>query len=229
SHPLPALWGLARSGLLTAIAPEFAPMDRALLRHSFTAVQEIAAVLPLRLAALLHDLGKPATRQCVKGKIHFHGHEEIGAEMARGLLLRLRFAGETVTRVTRLVRLHMFQLSSPPSTAALSRLLQKAGGPEGLRDLLELRRADILATGRLTWSTAAKWRELMARVEDFLAGRPAFSLRDLAIDGHDVMRILGIGPGPAVGAALRALLEKVLENPTLNNREDLERLLREGR
>ncbi|MGQ9778403.1 MAG: CCA tRNA nucleotidyltransferase [Bacillota bacterium] len=227
-RPLAALWGLARSGLLVVIAPEFAPMDRALLRHSFTAVQEIAAVLHLRLAALLHDLGKPATRKLIEGKVHFYGHDEIGAELARDLLTRLRFAGETVELVTRLVRLHMFQLSIPPSGPALRRLLQKAGGPERLRDLLELRRADILATGRISWPTAVQWQKLIAQVEEFLATRPAFSLRDLALDGHDVMRILGIGPGPAVGAALRALLEKVLENPELNNREDLERLLREG-
>ena len=226
-RPLPALWGLARSGLLTVIAPEFEPMDRALLRHSFTATQEIAAVLHLRLAALLHDLGKPATRRVVGGKLHFYGHEELGAEMARGLLSRLRFAGETVARVTLLIRLHMFQLPFPPSEAALRRLLQKAGGPENLRDLLELRRADILATGRFSWPDALRWREVTARVEDFLATRPAFSLRDLAVDGHDVMRLLGIGPGPAVGAVLRELLAAVIENPALNNRADLERLIRE--
>lgn len=227
--PDAALRGLADSGLLATIAPEFTAADRDLLRHSFAAAQEISPSLHLRLAALLHDLGKPAARVLVEGEVHFYGHDEIGAEMARSVLTRLRFARDLVETVVHLIRLHMFQLPLPPSEAALRRLLKKAGGPERLRDLLELRRADILATGRISWPTAVRWQELVARIEEFLAARPVFSLRDLALDGYDVMRILGIGPGPAVGAALHALLERVLEDPALNNREDLERILREGR
>ena len=146
--------------------------------------------------------------------------------MAAAILARLRYPGDLAEVVTILIRLHMFQLPVHPSDAALRRLLNKAGSPDRLRDLVELRRADIVATGRTCWQSAAIWQELKERTEEILAAGGAFSLRDLAIGGEDVMRLTGLSPGPEVGRILAALLEKVLEDPMLNERGKLEALVR---
>ena len=228
SAPGPALAGLAATGLLARIVPELPaePADR-VLRHSLAAAEAIRPELHLRLAALLHDIGKPATRTVVRGEIHFYGHDEVGAEMAGAVLARLRCPTRLAEIVRVLVRLHMFQLPAQAGDAALRRLLHKAGSPRRLRDLVELRRADIIATGGAYWRAAGSWRELRRRVEEVLAAGNGFSLRDLAVDGRDVMRALGIGPGPEVGRILRGLLERVLDDPSLNDEERLLSLARE--
>lgn len=229
------LRGLVSSGLMAEIIPELLAGAGAqgsfhrhdVLRHSLIAAETIRPELRLRLAALLHDVGKPAARVVIRGEVHFYGHDEIGAEMAREILGRLRYPGDLTETVARLVRLHMFQLTVHPSDASLRHLLNKAGGPECLRDLVELRRADVVATGRTCWQAAEVWRELRDRVEEVLAAGAAFSLRDLAIDGADVMRLLGLAPGPEVGRVLNQLLDRVLEDPALNEREALLRVVKD--
>ena len=232
--PLAGLDGLISSGLMRAIIPELVEAGAVeqgtfhrhdVLRHSLLATEAIQPALHLRLAALLHDIGKPAAKSVVAGEVHFYGHDEAGADMSTAILARLRYPGELIEAVTVLVRLHMFQLPVHPSGAALRRLLNKAGSPDRLRDLVELRRADIVATGRTCWQSTAIWQELKERVEEILAAGAAFSLRDLAIDGEDVMRLRGLGPGPEVGRILAALLERVLEDPALNERGKLETLV----
>ena len=230
AKPVPGLQGMADAGLLAEIVPELLAGQgltqgsyhrHDVMRHAFLAVEAIRPVLVPRLAALLHDVAKPSTRREDGQDVHFYGHDAAGAAMAEGILSRLRYPNDLTERITGLIRLHMFQLPIHPTGAALRRLLRKAGGPEPLRDLVELRRADIVATGRSYGQAAQVWRELKARVEEVIAAGAAFSLGDLAIGGDEVMRLLGVGPGPEVGRILNRLLEMVLEEPALNTREKL--------
>ncbi|MGE5527997.1 MAG: CCA tRNA nucleotidyltransferase [Patescibacteria group bacterium] len=243
----PALRGLIISGLMDAIIPELSvfgkkesarsgspsrsrkkenPADTKLWRHAILAVETIRPELRLRWAALLHDIGKPASRTEAGGEVHYYGHDELGAALARSVLESLRCPGGLVDDVAALVGLHMFQLPIQAGDAAVRRLLHRAGGPGRLLDLIELRRADIVATGSGYWRAAAYWRALKQRVEAVVAEGAAFSLKDLAVDGDDVMRTLGIGPGPEVGRILDRLLGMVLEQPELNERGRLEELMR---
>ncbi|MGE5598830.1 MAG: CCA tRNA nucleotidyltransferase [Bacteroidota bacterium] len=233
-----ALRGLASTGLLAVFLPEAAACAAVaqgwfhrhdVLEHSIRAVETIRPELRLRLAAFLHDIGKPPTRTADgRGGVHFHGHDVRGGEMAEAALTRMHFPGDFAASVARLIRLHMFQLPPHPTEAALRRLLQKAGGPGGLRELLELRRADIVATGRLNPLGARYWSQLRNCAEEVIAAGGAFSLRHLAVDGWDVMQVLGLPPGPEVGRILKRLLEKVIEDPALNERARLEEILRRG-
>lgn len=237
-HAGTALRGLAASGLLAVFLPELAACANVVqgwlhrhdvLEHSIRTAETIRAELRLRLAGLLHDVGKPATRSAdAQGRIHFHGHDLRGAEMTESALARLRFPGEMAAAAARLIRLHMFQLPPDPSEAAMRRLMQKAGGPAGLRDLIELRRADMVATGRLNPLGARYWSLLRDRAEEIIAAGGDFTLRHLAVDGWDVMQVLGIPPGPEVGRILRRLLEKVQDDPSLNEQVRLEEILRRG-
>ncbi|MGH7910814.1 MAG: HD domain-containing protein, partial [Candidatus Dormibacteraceae bacterium] len=170
----------------------------------------------LRLAALCHDLGKPAT---ARGG-GFPGHEEAGAELAGGLLGRLRLPGSTAAAVARLVRLHLRPVYYEPewSDGAVRRLARAAG--EEIWLLLELARADI---GASSYPRPEKIDELTDRVHAVLAERPdRFSL---PLDGDDVMSALGLAPGPEVGRVKAELEELVLDGVLPPDREALLRHL----
>lgn len=179
----------------------------------------------VRWAALLHDLGKPATRVERHGDGTFYHHEAVGAELARDLLQRLRFPTRFTERVVHLVREHMFDYQSGWSDAAVRRWLRRVG-PEYVAELFDLRIADNMGNG-LKSGNPIYLVEMGERIDRLLAEGAALSVSDLAIGGDDVMRALGIGPGPRVGEALAALLEDVLEDASRNTREWLlERLAR---
>ena len=203
------------------------------LDHSLAACDEAPPDdLVLRLAALLHDVGKPPRRAVAPdGRVTFYGHEQVSAELAESILVRLRFPTDTVRTVRRLVAEHMFNYTEEWSDSAVRRLVARVG--EQLIDpLIALRRAD--AAGMCP-GNGSRYPEALARFSDRVgavrAGDRAFTVHELAIGGREVMQRLGIGPGPAVGAILSALLEAVLEDPALNTPERLidiaERLYRE--
>jgi tRNA nucleotidyltransferase (CCA-adding enzyme) len=171
----------------------------------------------VRWAALLHDIGKPATRSDGGPDATFYGHADVGADLARQLLDRLRFAHEPRDHIVHLVRQHMFEYRSEWSDAALRRWLRRVG-LENVADLFDLRIADVIANPRHA-TLPAYLEEMRARIEDLLAQSPALRVRDLAIDGRDVMQALGVPPGPAIGWILAALLEEVTERPEHNERE----------
>lgn len=210
-------------GLLPVLLPELAalrgvPQAKAVpgdaLDHSLRTVDALPPSDPiLRLAGLLHDLGKATT--LANG--HFIGHEREGAVLAERVAGRLRLPHEDVERVVRLVRHHMFAYTPDWTDAAVRRFIRRAG-PDLLPDLFALRRADDRASG-LGDDAAAALDELERR-----AGRLAadpIATRELAVDGGDLMRELRIPPGPTIGRLLRQLLEAVVEDPTLNRREAL--------
>ena len=173
----------------------------------------------VRWAALLHDIGKPATRVERAGEGTFYNHQFVGAEMADRLLERLRFPLEPRARIVHLVREHMFDYRRGWSDAALRRWLRRVG-EDAVADLFDLRIADTLGNG-LKQGFPVYLEEMRVRIERLLAESRVLSVKDLAVNGEDVMRQLGIGPGRRVREALEALLEEVLDQPERNTREHL--------
>jgi tRNA nucleotidyltransferase (CCA-adding enzyme) len=175
-----------------------------------------------RMAALLHDLGKPRTR-AFSDKTQdytFYHHEAVGADMAEEWLRTYRFSNEERKQIVHLVRHHLICYSSEWSDAAVRRFVRRVG-TEHVERLLALGRADALGKGRPVDEELGALEELRTRIADSVAQGAAFGTRDLAVTGHDVMQTLGIRPGPMIGKVLERLLERVLEDPALNQRESL--------
>lgn len=213
------------------------------LEHSAAAVEAVPPEPILRWAALLHDVGKPACFTLDEaGRGHFYGHAKAGAPMAREILTRLRFDKDTVRRVSQLVELHDYPIDPPveegsmpvgahsvhpPQADALRRAEERAVrkligklGEEDFFRLLALKRADSLAHHPDCRGRVAACDRLAALARELLAQPPCFTLRDLAINGNDLLA-LGFPRGPALGRCLNALLEAVLSGALPNEREAL--------
>lgn len=176
----------------------------------------------LRVAALLHDVAKPRTR-AFSDKTQdytFYEHERVGAEMVDPILTRLKFSNDERSRVTALVRHHLICYSDDWSDAATRRWLKRVT-PELLPDLYELGFADARGKGREASDDIRSIERLRERVEVMLAAGAAFTARDLALKGNDLMSALEIAPGRVVGEILAHLLERVIDDPALNEREKL--------
>lgn len=228
SHPHLGLQGLAESGLLITLAPELHPLSLAteILAHSIKTVQEIKPTLPLRWAAFLHDIGKPHTRIYKEGRWRFWGHEKVSATLAQEILVRLKMPKALLEKTLILIRNHMFSIDTRASDGTLRRLIRKVG-TDTILDLLELRRADIIASSSrfdLAWPTYSLF---VTRIKSLLEENGIFSGKDLAVDGHDVMALLAIPPGPQVGRALAAALDWVIANPHRNTKEQISNYLKE--
>ena len=231
ARPSVALRMLSDLGLLAVICPELeicktTPQDKAVAQNVFehsiaTADATPADDLPLRLAGLLHDIGKPAT--FADG--HFHQHEFVGEAKAREILRRWRFDKETIAEVALLIRNHMFWYQEEWTGSAVRRFVRKVG-LENIPALFALRRADNIGSGARTGRMYAL-ESLWERVQEEIRTASAFSLRDLAIDGNDVMAELGIPQGREVGRILNELFERVTEDPSLNTREKLLEIARQ--
>ncbi|MFW6066749.1 MAG: CCA tRNA nucleotidyltransferase [Myxococcota bacterium] len=181
-----------------------------------------------RLAALLHDLGKPRSRGVSDktGDYTFYDHEKIGARMADAWMRDYRFSNAERDKVVRMVRHHLIVYAPEWTDSAVRRFIRRVG-TDLVDPLIRLARADALAKGRPVAEELGMLDELTDRVRRELEAGSALSARDLAIDGKQVMDRLGIAPGPAVGRALDRLLERVLEDPSLNDRDRLLALLDE--
>ena len=168
----------------------------------------------VRLAALLHDIGKPSTLS----DGHFHHHDMAGAKLADELLRRLRYPRTVVEDVTHLVRHHMFVADPRLSDAAIRRFIKRIG-PRHLDALFALRRADDLGSGMdPDDATTVRFRE---RIDAQLALDAALDRYALVIDGTDLMRELGLEPGPRLGRMIDALVDRVIVDPGLNERATL--------
>jgi tRNA nucleotidyltransferase (CCA-adding enzyme) len=188
--------------------------------HSLYTCDAAPAAKPVvRWAALLHDIGKVDTRVLRGGDYTFYQHQVVGADLADRLLGRLRFPNEARRAVVHLVREHMFDYRAEWGDGALRRWLRRVG-VQNVADLFDLRIADRIGNG-LKPGFPGQIELMRERLESLMREDQALSVRDLALDGRDVMRALGIGPGPRVREALEALLEDVLDDPTCNTRERL--------
>jgi tRNA nucleotidyltransferase (CCA-adding enzyme) len=223
---------MERLGLLAVLLPELAalrgmrqskPLAGDALDHSLRTADALPAADPvLRLAGLLHDVGKATT--LADG--HFLHHDREGALLAEAILLRLRAPRAQVARVSRLVRHHMFAYTPDWTDAAVRRFIRRVGR-DLLADLFALRAADDVASGVV--DPPSGWRELERRVAA-VADDP-MEARHLAVTGDDLVAELGIAPGPLIGRLLAGLLEAVVEDPRLNSRErllDLARAMASG-
>jgi tRNA nucleotidyltransferase (CCA-adding enzyme) len=218
---------MSETDLLLAVAPDLAAQrgiaqnkvpGEDLWDHTVRAVDAASVSRPIvRLAALLHDIGKPTT--LADG--HFVGHDVVGAELAGAFLDRLRLPRSVRDRVVELVRNHMFSYEPNWSDAAVRRFIGKMAeiGPGALEELLELREADNVGSGLP--AEAGRLVELRARVATELAADLVLDRRGLAIDGTDLIKELGLDEGPLLGRILDALLERVIADPVLNDRPTL--------
>lgn len=218
---------MSDTDLLAPISPDLAaqrgiPQNKVpgedLWDHTLRSVDAASAARPVvRLAALLHDIGKPAT--FAEG--HFLAHDAVGADLAGALLDRLHEPRSVRDRVVELVRHHMFSYEAHWSDAAVRRFIGKISslGEGALEELLELREADNVGSGLP--ASAGRLDELRARVAAELAAEVVLDRRGLAVDGTDLMTELGLAQGPLLGRILDELLERVIADPALNDRPTL--------
>ncbi|HVM52384.1 MAG TPA: CCA tRNA nucleotidyltransferase [Acidimicrobiales bacterium] len=233
-RPGRGLWFLVDTGLASQFLPELPglaleqdPIHRHkdVLAHTIAVVEKTSADKVLRLAALLHDIGKPKTRSFVPGgRVTFHHHEVVGARMARDRLTALRYPHDEVEAVSRLVELHLrFHTYKMGWTdAAVRRYVRDAG--EHLDRLNELTRCDCTTRNeRKAQALDRRMDALEARIAELRAKEELDRIRP-DLDGNQVMRHLGLRPGRAVGEALAMLLELRLEEGPLEEEEAYRRL-----
>jgi tRNA nucleotidyltransferase (CCA-adding enzyme) len=191
-------------------------------KHAMACMDACAGDPVLRIAALLHDVGKPRTRE-LSDKTNdytFYDHDKVGAEIAEPIATRLRFSNDERDRIVALVRHHLFHYDAW-SDQAVRRWIKRVG-PERIEDLYTLNEADLRGKGPIfKEEDLANLTALRAHVEKVLAEGAALSTRDLAIDGNVLMKDLGLKPGRIIGQVLEALLEVVIADPTQNEREAL--------
>ena len=215
---------MAGTGLLEVVLPELAtqrgvPQNKVegedLFDHTLRTVDAAPASRPVvRLAGLLHDLGKPETID--EGP--FRGHEVVGGDMAEALLDRLHAPRAAVSRVAHLVRNHMFTYEPEWGDAGVRRFIQRVG-EDAIDDLFALREADNVGSG--VPRNAHHLAELRARVDAELAASVVLDRSRLALDGDDLMAELSLPQGPRLGRILDELLERVIADPKLNDRATL--------
>lgn len=225
---------LAYPDILGQVIPELLPMvgfDHRNCHHCYdvythtaVAVDHVPPQLPLRLAMLLHDIGKPDTFSLGEdGQGHFYGHPRRSVELAEGILLRLRAPKKLREQVLTLVRYHDAQIEEDP--ARLRRWLHKLG-PEGFFALLAIQRGDAAGQAPAYCTRIERADRLESQARALLAQTPCLTLADLAVNGHDLLQ-LGYW-GPTLGRALQRLLEEVLAGRLANEKAALLQWTREN-
>ncbi len=223
-----ALWGLVESGLAERFLPELPALGVAhdpyqrhkdVLSHSIAVVEKCPPRLEIRLAALLHDIGKPQTREFAEGRVTFHHHEVVGARLAKARLRELRYPKRVVDDVSRLVYLHLrphtFVLGW--TDRAVRRYVRDAG--HLLESLNTLVRCDV------TTANEKRARQISRRIDELEEWIEALSKKEELdrlrppIDGHQVMNRLGLQPGPLVGEAMDLLLEHRIDHGPYSEEE----------
>lgn len=233
-QPSAGIWFLVDTGIADIILPELPAMrveqdpihrHKDVLAHTIAVVAKTSPDLVVRMAALLHDVGKPKTRSFGPKGVSFHHHEVVGARMARDRLRALRFPNDQVEAITQLVYLHLrFHGYSDEvwTDAAVRRYVRDAG--HLLDELNELTRCDCTTRNeRKARMLAARMDALEERIAELKAQEELHAIRP-DLDGQQVMAHLGIAPGREVGEALAMLLEARMEEGPLDEEEAYRRL-----
>lgn len=178
----------------------------------------------VRLAALLHDIGKPhVASKDDEGFIIFYNHEVKGAQIAKTIAERLKLSKKQKDKIFTLIRWHMFSVDETVTDHAVRKFLRRVG-IENVKDMIDLRIGDRLGSGT---QRAESWR--LKRFKEMIEKElnPPFSINDLAIDGNDIMNELHIKPGPQIGQILKQLFEEVDNDLSLNTKEYLLKRIKE--
>jgi len=197
-------------------------------KHSIYAMDNIDPVLELRLAALLHDIGKSVTRkERSDGRVTFYKHEMFSAKMATHLLTRLGYPIRVRKTVVRLIRNHMFHYTRDWTDLAVRKFIKKVGitekNVENLDEfpLFKLRAAERLGNGLKKEAVTDRQRDFQRRIIKVFNAGNAVSTKDLKVNGHDIMNMFNLSPSQKVGDILEFLLKRVMENPSLNEKSIL--------
>ena len=229
--PLTGLWLMESTGLLNLFIPELIECRGVgqgsyhhfdVLEHSFLVCNACPAGtehIHIRLAGLFHDIGKPVTRkEAADGSCTFYRHEAISEKITRSIMRRLKYSNTEIEKTAHLVAEHMFHYDPSWTDAAVRRFIVRVG-KENIDDLFALRKADIFGlTG--AYAEPNFLVEFTARIDRLLKEDGAYSLKDLAVNGKDLMAI-GIPAGKCLGLVLHDLLETVLDDPAQNTKETL--------
>ena len=230
TSPRPAIWWQAwELGITKVIMPEFDAMVTTeqntpyhmynVGEHTIKVMENISANRVLRLAALLHDVGKPQVRAVdEQGVDHFKRHSEVGEGIARAILGRLKFDNDTTTKVLRLIRWHDYRPQAEEK--AVRRAIYQIGD-DIFTDFLELQYADTMGKSEADRSEKLQLnsdlRKIYQKIKD---EEQCVSLKDLAISGNELIA-MGIPAGPEIGKILKKALAEVLDDPSKNTKEYL--------
>ena len=224
---------LKDSGLLEHIMPELLPSVGLkqkghhiydVWKHSIKALKYCQSDDPVtKLAALLHDVAKSVVVAYPEGQEPtFHNHEVVGSRMAVNIGKRLKLSNKQLDKLFKLVRWHMFTGDDKQTDKSVRRIIKRVT-PDYLDDLIALRRADRLGSGAK--ETSWRWELLKKRFVE--VQKQPFSIKDLKINGQDIMKLLNIKPGPKVGDILQKLFKKVESDPSLNTKIKLKALIKQ--
>lgn len=220
--------------ILSVVIPELVPMkgfDQRnihhiydILEHTAVAVENITPTPILRLTALFHDIGKPKCFFMKNGEGHFYGHSEVGAKMTENILSRLKFDNNTKKIVTKLVKIHDVQIEE--TETAVKRCMNKHT-VEIFFLLLKMKRADTLAQSPMCRDRLGYLDRLEKTARKIIAENACFSLKDLAINGSDLIE-MGFKPGKEIGVILKNLLEEVIGGRLPNKKKELVKFTKEN-
>jgi tRNA nucleotidyltransferase (CCA-adding enzyme) len=227
---------LHEAGLLKYIIPEFEegigvsqnhhhPYDcyyHGIYSLEYAAQQNYS--LEIRVAALLHDIGKPYVKESLGEHSTFYNHAQYGAKMTKTILKRLRFSSDFIKKVAHLVNYHLFYYDIDVVTESGIRRLLRRLGKENIEDFIKLRTADRIG------SRVPKAKPYRLRHLEYMFEKVATDPIDpkmLKIDGNEIMAMLKLKPGPKIGLLMEALLQEVLDDPAKNNQKYLKKRVRE--
>ncbi len=235
-HPYEGIVLLKEAGLVQEILPElekaFGIEQKSPGRHHIydvgnhllMSLKNCKSTDPVvRFATLIHDIGKPQTyKKLPSGVITFYNHEVVSTKIAENIAERLRFSAKEKEKFIILIRWHQFTVDERQTDSAIRRFIRNVG-KEYVNDMLDLRVGDRLGGGA---------RETSWRLEEFKkrlieVQKEPFSLKDIKIDGADVMKVLNLKPGPKVGEILEMIFNEVVEKKTENKKEALIEKLKE--
>ena len=235
-HPADGMMLLKNSGLLEEILPElekaFAVPQKSPGRHhlydvgthSLMSLKHCPSEDPIvRLAVLIHDLGKVATfKKLENGTITFYNHEVVSTSIARNFAQKYRFSKKDREKLVTLVRWHQFTVDERQTDSAIRRFIRHVG-KENLKHILDLRVGDRLGGGaRETSWRLEKFKQRLIEVQ-----KQPFSVTDLKVSGHEVMKALGIQSGPQVGRILNKIFKEVVEEGLTNEKKSLLKRVKE--